>query len=206
MRLALRRIREEIEPRSSERIYAVSLRRVHAKLIDGVTAKGRRAPNLPLEFIDPAEFVYLELDDLNAVDPRTGETIFYDLLVCARELIDGKSEASFGSEFSSAPREPDIGDQKLAQVSQAMIGGTAEIGSSTKPAPPLSDRDLRSWYEERVAELTAGGEASSGEADWQAAKRQFPGRITRSRLRQVRNQFAPADWKKQGKRAPKTVK
>jgi hypothetical protein len=206
VRLALRKIREKIEPRSSERSYAVSLRRVHAKLIDGVTAKGRRASNLPLEVIDPAEFVCLELDDLNAVNPRTGETIFYDLLVCARELIDGKSEASFGSEFSSAPREPDIGDQKLAQVSQAMIGGTAEIGSSTKPAPPLSDRDLRSWYEERVAELTAGGEASSGEADWQAAKRQFPGRITRSRLRQVRDQFAPADWKKQGKRAPKTVK
>ena len=111
---------------------------------------------------------------------RQFSTIFWSAL----ELIDGKSEASFGSEFSSAPREPDIGDQKLAQVSQAMIGGTAEIGSSTKPAPPLSDRDLRSWYEERVAELTAGGEASSGEADWQAAKRQFPGRITRSRLRQ----------------------
>ena len=162
VRLALRKIREKIEPRSSERSYAVSLRRVHAKLIDGVTAKGRRAPNLPLEVIDPAEFVCLELDDLNAVDPRTGEKIFYDLLVCAQELIDGKSEASFGSEFSSAPREPDIGDQKLAQVSQAMIGGTAEIGSSTKPAPPLSDRDLRSWYEERVAELTAGGEACSG--------------------------------------------
>jgi hypothetical protein len=91
-------------------------------------------------------------------------------LVCARELIDSKSEASFGNEFSSAPREPDIGDQKLAQVSQAMVGGTAEIGSSTKPAPPLSDRDLRSWYEERVAELTAGGEASfqgaSQEADY----------------------------------------
>lgn len=48
VRLALRKIREKIEPRSSERSYAVSLRRVHAKLIDGVTAKGRRAPNLPL--------------------------------------------------------------------------------------------------------------------------------------------------------------
>jgi hypothetical protein len=144
MRLALRRIREEIEPRSSERSYAVSLRRVHAKLIDGVTAKGRRAPNLPLEIIDPAEFVYLELDDLNAVDPRTGETIFYDLLVCARELIDGKSGASFGSEFSSAPREPDIGDQKLAQVSQAMVGGTAEIGSSAKLAPPRPTESERS--------------------------------------------------------------
>jgi hypothetical protein len=175
-------------------------------LIDGVTTKGRRAPNLPLEVIDPAEFVCLELDDLNAVDPRTGETIFYHLLVCARELIEDKSEDSSCSEFSSAPRKPDIGGQTLAQVSQAMVGGTAEIGSSTKPAPPLSDRDLRSWYEERVAELTAGGEASSGEADWEAARRQFPGRITRSRLRQVRNQFSPADWKKQGKRAPKTVK
>jgi hypothetical protein len=206
LRLALQRIREEIVPRSSESSYAVSLRRVHAKLIDGVTTKGRRAPNLPLEVIDPAEFVYLELDDLNAVDRRRGKIIFYDLLVCARELIDGKSKDSSCSEFSSAPRKPDIGGQNLAQVSQAMMGGAAAIGLPTKPARPVSDRDLRSWYEERVAALTAGGEASSGEADWEATKRQFPGRVTRNRLRQIRSEIAPADWKRQGRRSARTTK
>jgi len=87
--LALRKLREEMEPRSSERSYSVSLRRVHGKLINGVTAKGRRAPNVPVEVIDPAEFVCLELDGLNAVDPGTGKTVWYGLLINAQELIEG---------------------------------------------------------------------------------------------------------------------
>jgi hypothetical protein len=186
LQLAARKIREEIEPQHSKRCYAISLRQVHSKLRAGVTTKGRRAPNLPIEIIDPAEFVCLELDGVNAVDPRTGEPIFYGLLVSARELIEGKSEDSSRSEFSSAPRKPDIG------------------GESKRPHP-VSDRDLRSWYDERVAALTAGGGAPSGQADWEAAKRQFPGRITRNRLRELRDQLAPPEWKKQGRRAPRTA-
>jgi hypothetical protein len=46
----------------------------------------------------------------------------------------------------------------------------------------------------------------SGEADWEAAKQQFSGRVTRIRLRQVRDQFAPAHWKKQGRRSPGRTK
>jgi hypothetical protein len=95
--------------------------------------------------------------------------------------------------------------QMLTEVSQAMAAGTAQIGLSTKPAAPVSDRDLRSWYERRVSELMARGEAASGEADWGAAKRQFSGRVTRIRLRTLRNQFAPPDWKKQGRRSPGTA-
>jgi hypothetical protein len=186
--LAARRIREEIEPQQSKRCYAISLRRVHSKLRDGVTTKGRRAPNLPIEIIDPAEFVSLELDGVNAVDPRTGEPVFYDLLVCARELIEGKSEDASRSDFSSAPCKRAIG------------------GESTKRPPPVSDRDLRSWYEERVTELIAGGGAPSGQADWEAAKRQFSGWITRSRVRELRDQLAPSEWKKQGRRPPQTAK
>jgi hypothetical protein len=186
--LAALKIREEIEPQQSKRCYAISLRRVHSKLRGGVTTKGRRAPNLPLEIIDPAEFVCLELDGVNAVDPRTGEPVFFDLLVCARELIEGKSEDASRSEFSSAPRKRDVG-----------------VGSTKRPAP-VSDRGLRSWYEERVAELTAGGGARSGQADWEAAKRQFPGRITRDRVRELRAQLAPSEWQKQGRRPVRTAK
>jgi hypothetical protein len=188
LQLALRKIREEMEPQHSNRSYAISLRRVHSKLNNGVTTKGRRGPNLPLEIIDPAEFVCLELDGVNAVDPRTGEIAFYDLLVCTRELIEGKSEASSRSESSAAPCKPDIG------------------GESTKPAPPVSDRDLRTWYEKRVTELTASGEAPSGEADWEAARRQFPERVTRNRVRELRDQLAPREWKKQGRRQPGIAK
>jgi hypothetical protein len=102
--------------------------------------------------------------------------------------------------------DSDRSGQVLTEVSQAMAAGTVQIGLSTKSAAPVSDRDLRSWYEKRVSELMARGEAASGEADWEAAKRQFSGRLTRIRLRKVRNQFAPADWKKQGRRSPGTAK
>jgi hypothetical protein len=76
-------------------------------------------------------------------------------------------------------------------------------GSPTTRAPPLSDRDLREWYEKRVSELMERGEAASGEADWEAAKQQFGGRVTRARLRELREQLAPVDWKKQGRRSIK---
>ena len=102
--------------------------------------------------------------------------------------------------------DSDRSGQVLTEVSPAMAAGTAQIRLSTKPAAPASDRDLSSWYEKRVSELMARGEAASGEADWEAAKRQFSGRVTRIRLRKVRNQFAPADWKKQGRRSPGTAK
>jgi hypothetical protein len=188
LQLAARKVREEIEPQQSRRCYAISLRRVHSKLRGGVTIKGRRAPNVPVDIIDPAEFVCLELDGVDAVDPRTGKPVFYDLLVCARELIEGRSEDSSRTEFSSAPRKRDIG------------------GESTRRPPPVSDRDLFSWYEERVAGLIGGGGAPSGQADWEAAKRQFSGRITRSRVRELRDQLAPPEWKKQGRRPPRTAK
>jgi hypothetical protein len=89
-RLALQTLKEEMDSRTSQRCYDVFLRRVHAKMIDGVTTKGRRGPTLPLVVIDPAEVAGFELDGVNAVDPRTGEMICYDLVVSARELIEGK--------------------------------------------------------------------------------------------------------------------
>jgi len=101
--------------------------------------------------------------------------------------------------------DSDRGGHVLTKLSQVVTAGTAEIELSTKPAP-VSDRHLRSWYEKRVSELVARGQAVSGEADWEAAKRQFSGRVTRIRLREVRGQFAPADWKKQGRRSPGTAK
>jgi hypothetical protein len=101
--------------------------------------------------------------------------------------------------------DSDRGGHVLPKLSQVVTAGTAEIELSTNPAP-VSDRHLRSWYEKRVSELVARGQAVSGEADWEAAKRQFSGRVTRIRLREVRGQFAPADWKKQGRRSPGTAK
>jgi hypothetical protein len=45
-----------MDSRAEESVYESGLRRVHAKLVKGVTTKGSRAPNLPVEVIDAAEF------------------------------------------------------------------------------------------------------------------------------------------------------
>jgi hypothetical protein len=190
--LAYRKLIEEMDPQTARGYYERALRRILAKLINGVTTKGSRAPNLPLEVIDPAEFARLDLRNIDAVDPRTGETVWYGLLISARELVRGNGGGRSSSELHPRPPKSD---------GTAHAVGATQIGLSTTRAPPLPDRDLRSWYEKRVSELMARGEAASGEADWEAAKRQFSGRVTRNRLRNVRNQFAPVDWKKQGRRS-----
>jgi len=77
--------------------------------------------------------------------------------------------------------------------------------SQTRAPVPISDSVLYSWYEGRVAEMTERGATSSGEEDLQAAKRQFPERVTRARVRAVRDQCAPEGWKKQGRRSPPTA-
>jgi hypothetical protein len=73
-------------------------------------------------------------------------------------------------------------------------------------ASPVSEHDLRHWYRRRIETLTACGRSSSGEEDWAAAKEQFPDRVTRARVRSIRDQCAPLEWHKQGRRTPKTAK
>lgn len=80
-------------------------------------------------------------------------------------------------------------------------GGAAESGSSIRRKAPVSDRELRSWYQKRVSGLTASGGSSSGEQDWEAAKQEFSGRVTRARVRAIREQMTPEHWKKQGRRS-----
>ena len=79
--------------------------------------------------------------------------------------------------------------------------GTAGLGLTTRRIAPVAERELRSWYLQRVSELTERNETSSGEQDWEAAKQQFPGRLTRARLRALREESAPQHWKKQGRRS-----
>src|SRR6202035_3206836 len=75
---------------------------------------------------------------------------------------------------------------------------------TSRPAP-LSPHDLRSWYEARAAKLIERGETSSSEDDWQMAQRQFPDGVKRARVRAAREEFAPAEWKKQGRRSTPTT-
>jgi len=54
--------------------------------------------------------------------------------------------------------------------------------------------------------LVERGEGSSNEKDWEAAKQELAGRVTRTRVRELREQLVPAGWKKQGRRSPKIAK
>src|SRR5258707_13745894 len=85
--------------------------------------------------------------------PRSG------MAFSAGELI-GRSERD-PSSSESHPRPPKSDGTDYAS-------GKGQITLPT--TPPLSDRDLRSWYEKRVSELMACDKAASGEADWEAAK------------------------------------
>jgi hypothetical protein len=116
------------------------------------------------------------------------------------DVIRGWPRASDAAEPNEAERE------LRSDAAGEATGGRPALRLSTRGPAPLSDRDLRLWYEGRVAELMQRGETSSGEDDWGVAKQQFAGRVTRARVRELREQFAPAGWKKQGRRSPGTAK
>jgi len=102
-RRAFRSRMGEVDAQAARGGYERALRQVHAKLINGVTTKGSRAPHLPVEVIDPAEFARLELRNIDAVDPRTGKTVWHGLLISAREFIESDSGNPSSSELDSQP-------------------------------------------------------------------------------------------------------
>jgi hypothetical protein len=107
------------------------------------------------------------------------------------------SDVATKNEAEYQPRSNAAGDATDARL---------VLRSSTKGSAPLSVQDLRQWYDGRIAQLKQRGETSSGEDDWTAAKQQFAGRVTRARMREVREELAPASWKKQGRRSPRIAK
>ena len=115
------------------------------------------------------------------------------------DVIRGWAGAGDVARQDDARREP------LFDAAGRPTAGTA-LRLLTKGASQLSDWDLRMWYDRRVTELRARGETSSGEADWEAARQHFSGRVTRARLRAVRDELAPAGWRKQGRRSPGIAK
>jgi len=199
---ARQKYRAVVDARAEESAYENGLRKVHAKLVKGVTTKGSRTPNLPFEVIDPAEFGRLELSGIDAVDARTGKPVWYNLVISARELLEGNSEDPSYDELYTLSRTWNHLRGQRSGGSEGVAGADAALELATRGGTPLSDRDLRSWYEQRVQELTKWGKTASGEADWKAVRRQYPGRVTRARLRALRKIYAPADWKKLGRRSP----
>jgi len=192
------RYRAAVESRAQESAYANGLRRVHAKLVKGVTTKGSRAPDLPLEVIDPAEFARLELRGIDAVHRRTGEAVWYNLAISAPELVGGNQEnACYDKSYTHSPPPNCL----VGGLSVGEVIARSDTPLAKEAATPLPDRDLRSWYQQRVQEAIERKKTASGEADWEAVRLRYPGRVTRARLRALRNEMAPENWKKQGRRS-----
>ena len=109
------------------------------------------------------------------------------------------------SQASPLATQNEAGGEPRSDSVGTTAGGSPVSRLPTSRPAPLSAPDFRSWYKGRVAELKERGETSSGEKDWQAVKRQFPGRVRRTLARAVRDECAPAEWKKQGRRSPPTA-
>jgi hypothetical protein len=71
---------------------------------------------------------------------------------------------------------------------------------SNLPAARVREAVLRDWYKSRYNQLVEAGATSTGEEDFQAAKEKFGAKISRERVREVRKDFVPDDWMKQGRK------
>ena len=118
-----------------------------------------------------------------------------DLKFLREDVVREWPNDRFGAELEPV-------DQKTpGSPSDGIAAGSAEAGRSARRTTPVPDRQFRTWYQQRVCELTARGETSSGEQDWEAAKQGFPGRVTRARVRALREELAPEHWRQQGRRS-----
>jgi hypothetical protein len=131
VRLARAQVWETVAPRTGPGgSYESILSRVRTRLVDGVTAKGSRARNLPLEIVDPAEFARLELYGIDVIDPRTRGVVWYDLLLSGRELIKACTvEPVKGKTFSDARPWDCAGDPhpELVQWARSKWGDTTRM-------------------------------------------------------------------------------
>jgi len=109
------------------------------------------------------------------------------------------------SQVSPLATQNEGGGEPRSDAVGTTAGGSLVSRMPTSRPAPLSAPDFRSWYKGRVAELIERGETTSGEKDWQEVKRQFPGRVRRTLARAVRDECAPVEWKKQGRRSPPTA-
>ena len=146
-----------------------------------MTTKGSRTPNLPVEVIDSAEFSRLELRGIDAVDARTGKPVWYNLVISARELLEGNSEdPSYDELYTLSDTWKRLSGERSGG-SEGVAGAATLSELAVRGATPLSDRDLRSWYEQRVQELTKWGKTASSEADWASGSPRAKCRSRRSR-------------------------
>jgi hypothetical protein len=67
--------------------------------------------------------------------------------------------------------------------------------------PRVSDRQVRRWYEMRVKECVSAGQQTSEADDWAAARAHFRNSVRQRQIRDLRREFAPTEWRRQGRRS-----
>lgn len=94
---------------------------------------------------------------------------------------------------------------KLLDIRVMQAGEIAELAvpvqaiQPRRPAP-VSDRELKRWYEDRRIAMTLASEVLSRADDLQAAKEMFGERVTNRRVEKLRRDEAPFEWTRRGRR------
>jgi hypothetical protein len=83
-------------------------------------------------------------------------------------------------------------------------GGASSRGINNTARPRAADADVRNWYECYVQQQKDSGTATSGEADWAAAKVKFGDKVRQTQIRNLRPELTPPSWRKQGRRSRKS--
>jgi hypothetical protein len=66
----------------------------------------------------------------------------------------------------------------------------------------VTDKAVRKWMRERVANWSDNKPPPSEEMDWIAARREFGNALSQREFRIVRHDETPVAWRKQGRRKP----
>ena len=78
----------------------------------------------------------------------------------------------------------------------------SETAAGPSQRRPLALAQLQKWYETHVRDWPQGEKHPSESDDWKAAKAAFPmNHVTRDRIRALRGEHAPAEWKASGRRS-----
>jgi hypothetical protein len=198
-----------VQARAKERVYRLgqSLSEdFRSGLISGeYIATGFQAPSIQRVTIPPE--LHRDLNYNFEIDEaKGGGYIFSHIrIVKTRDIERQESDVSSQAAIQVVERRARQGREWPHPGDDAGRFEHPVKSASTAGIKVVSGRDLRAWYEKRIEKLSRAGRTSSGEEDWAAAREQFPNRVTRARVRSIRDECTPVEWRKQGRHKAKTA-
>ena len=138
---ALREFEEARTAMRADSHYLAAQRRVHDRIVAGVSTKARRRPSGPYESVDRVEYIGVELQGMDAIDKRTGTVILFDVLINAYDYIEhltGKPIRPADADFSPA----------LGETQEHSSPGVDRWECTGDPVPKLIDWARSRWGED----------------------------------------------------------